>query len=238
MLLVTTRVESLSSPRRAVGCLFRTRRDGLHSETHADGRPLSRRTESNPLAGSRYYPSESVDKFTLVRLLPNGSVDTTLGGSEGLPIDPSVFGGWVFRLHPNTAQYTSVKLEITENNSPTKVQYRRILGDGTPDVSFGNNGATSITIPQQYNPGFLTANLLRVDEIGQTYLVLLGRTFATTSNIVICRVKPDGTLDESYGQNGWFFRTVQGALQLHRGLYSAQAVWFWVVKTLSHTTSS
>lgn len=170
------------------------------------------------LAGSRYYPSQEVNKFTLVRLLPNGSVDTTLGGSEGLPIDPSVFGGWVSALHPNIAQYTSVTLETNETNSPTKVQYLRILGDGTPDVSFGDNGAASIPIPQQFSPGFLTANLLMVDEFGQTYLVLLGRTFATTSNIVVCRVKSDGTLDESYGQNGWFFRTVQGALQLHRGL--------------------
>ena len=67
---------------------------------------------------------------------------------------------------------------------------------GTLDLSFGDNGISTIDFGGSHNYCYAS------DVLPDQKIVLGGETSNSTSDISFCRLKPDGSLDIGFGSNG------------------------------------
>lgn len=125
-------------------------------------------------------------KEVLVRLTPEGLSDDTFGA-----------GG---RIETNTG--TADALAITAEHvlvaglasNPTTIVVTRYTMRGQRDPTFGTNGDFRIS------RGYARPVALAVDDEGRTRMVVRD---STAGRIVLTRLLPKGTLDTSFGTNGW-----------------------------------
>jgi uncharacterized delta-60 repeat protein len=135
--------------------------------------------------------------FAVVRLLPDGTADTSFGGGDGIaltsPTGISDFGDTVL-IQPDG------RIIVTGNGGATNdFVLIRLNADGTPDTTFGSGGAvqTDITGLGQYDASSHAA--LMADG----RIVVVGRTFSgSNGQTVIARYNSDGSLDASFNASG------------------------------------
>ncbi|MGO9920897.1 MAG: delta-60 repeat domain-containing protein [Isosphaeraceae bacterium] len=143
------------------------------------------------------------DDWALVRLDPNGSLDTTFGAGKGYVTtafyNANSYSGSVY---PHAIQIQSNGQIVVAGAAATTSDVAalgivRYNANGSLDTSFGNGGIalnSSITSPGQ-------GNMLAIDSSGRidvTGFLYVGPTL----EMGVARYLPNGTLDPSFGTGG------------------------------------
>jgi uncharacterized delta-60 repeat protein len=158
--------------------------------TQADGKLI--------VVGASWYEGAGKTVFTLVRYNPDGTLDTTFGGTgiakflhPNAP-DPGAGAGAV-AIQPDGKIVVAGDYSMVARSNP----------DGTLDTSFGSGGLTLITFPSGRKgkpgrePGYASFRDVAIQSDGK--IVLVG--YAGNSWIIV-RLNSDGSLDSSFGDGG------------------------------------
>ncbi len=95
------------------------------------------------VAGS--VESANVDEFALLRLNPNGSVDTGFGSSGEVTTQLGFPGlGEAVLVQPDGKILLGAQIEPAGRRLPFKTVLARYNPDGSPDTAFGNDGTVSV----------------------------------------------------------------------------------------------
>ena len=133
-------------------------------------------------------------KYVLARYLDNGTLDPGFG-TGGLVI--ADFG---YAIVPGAA--VAVMLDAAERIVVGGRILARFLPDGTPDSTFGTNGWTTVNFPAGKRGQIYAATLDATDRIlvaGEIDNELAG----TRVDFALARYSKDGTLDPTFGSDGW-----------------------------------
>jgi uncharacterized delta-60 repeat protein len=172
------------------------------------------------VSGARTDQSGSVT--VIARLNPDGTVDTTFGPSGS---------GFVF-LFDNSALSQKMVLKAGGKilllgmymGSPheTVSMYFQLNQDGSPDLSFGDNG-----LAYQYEFGQLTPVDMKVKPNGDTF-VLSTRKYAPggllnyeEQDVVLTKTTNTGALDTAFGQGGRLIANASPPLETSFDSYAA-----------------
>jgi uncharacterized delta-60 repeat protein len=166
---------------------------------------LSLDDDSTLIAGT------SVDSGTLIRLLPNGQVDTAFFGNGVLETwtdlnfqalgRRATFGG----IHRDVSGRILLAGTLSETNAGIVENFGlliRLLPDLTIDTSFGEQGIVRLTTST--NPRRLFGGGVRTDSVGRIYYVASEGT-STDGNLgpAVYRLLDDGSGDGSYPGGGY-----------------------------------
>jgi uncharacterized delta-60 repeat protein len=129
--------------------------------------------------------------FFLARYLPNGTLDTTFGGNGWVTTD---LGGceqaFAMAVQPDDKIVVAGE---SEADRPSDVTLARYLPNGTLDASFNGNG-------------WVTTDLRSLDIARGLALQADGKIVVageSGSMLFLARYLPKGTLDTTFGGNGW-----------------------------------
>lgn len=134
--------------------------------------------------------------FAIMRLLPDGSPDPQFG-NDGLALVD--YAGKTDRSHAVLVQPDGriVVAGETQINNQSDFAILRLLPNGTPDSTFGNNGWAVTDLGTQYE--FPNCVALQADD----KIVVAGRrTDAVFSEFAMVRYHPDGRVDSLFGNDG------------------------------------
>lgn len=149
------------------------------------------------LVGGEIFTTE-LHAFTIVRYLPDGTVDESFGDNG--KVQTAIAGGGVGIYNLSVlksgkilaAGYGLVFFQFPIYQSPILAQY---LPDGSPDPSFGDNGVVTINTR---SIGTVTTRGMAVMEDGR--IVQAGSN--SQQNTTVLRYMPDGSLDKTFGADG------------------------------------
>jgi uncharacterized delta-60 repeat protein len=132
--------------------------------------------------------------FSLVRYNMDGSLDTSFGGNGRITTD--FVTGYDSKNNEtmDLIQQADGKL-VVAGTSNKGFELARYNPDGSLDSGFGSNGLVTTDFAQRDDG---SESLFQLDD-GK--LMLVGRT-NNTSNFVIARYNPDGSLDSSFANHG------------------------------------
>lgn len=142
--------------------------------------------------------SQSKIKIFTARFKQDGSLDKTYGnggfGSFSAFTNPDSKG---LAIQPDGKIVVSVK----SNSTPYYLGLFRFAADGKPDTSFGNNGLLVTNIEGSSNEYI---NSINVQSDGKIIGVGMARFtgFFYNGQVLIVRFNSDGSIDESFGENG------------------------------------
>jgi uncharacterized delta-60 repeat protein len=151
---------------------------------------------SNP----REYPDGYDNDFALVCYLPDGSIDTSFGVGGRVLTD---FGGESDGVRGLVLQSDSriVVVGHAYVHANRNVAIARYNPDGSLDETFGAEGKVLADIGGDDD----SADAITLQRDG--YIVIAGRTPSSSerndTDFAIARFRPDGSLDESFGSDGW-----------------------------------
>ncbi|MAP55232.1 T9SS type A sorting domain-containing protein [Altibacter sp.] len=161
------------------------------------------------------------DVMTRISLLPDGSFfisgrsiqvgsqDDKVVALKFDEVGQQLSGVWINTTSGNDVAngavlQTDEKLLITgaspsSTGNSTDISLIRILSNGLPDASFGNNGRITTHVGSNYNSGSAVKQLLngKIIVAGET------REGTSNNNIVLLRYNSNGTLDTSFGNSGY-----------------------------------
>jgi uncharacterized delta-60 repeat protein len=145
--------------------------------------------------------SASIDgkiHFALVRLLPNGTLDTTFGpGGQVTTLIGSV-GAVARRIALQEDGKILVGGSAAVDGTRNNFAVARYHADGTLDSSFGAGGKVMSGIGRDHNG---VANALRIQKDGK--IILGGYTIDGSNNdFALERYDPNGVLDPTFGTDG------------------------------------
>lgn len=130
----------------------------------------------------------------VMQVLPDGQPDPAFGTQGKLRLAGPLIG-WAL------ARQADGKLLLggsTEFGPAARVAVLRLNTDGSTDTSFGSTGLAV----QAFSANTDIAKAIVVQPDGR--LLVSGRTGGTNRNTGVIRLRPDGTLDTSFGSNGLF----------------------------------
>jgi uncharacterized delta-60 repeat protein len=131
------------------------------------------------------------NRFVAARLTPGGALDTSYG-SGGVTLLGPVGGAWGMTLQPNG----DVVLGGQETYNGTQAfMLARLLANGAPDTSFGQQGVVTVPIGS-------TAAGMAVALQSNGDILMTGNATAGTRVIATVRLLPNGSLDPSFGSSG------------------------------------
>ncbi len=150
------------------------------------------------------------DRFVLVQYLPNGAYDTSFG-TNGVVVTPGPADARindVLRLPDDKLLVAGV--QTWSDPAQSLFRLARYLPNGALDTSFGNQGivltdfvpghfawATATSIALQADDRFVVGGEIRPDEF-------------TPNELILARYTENGTLDASFGDDGWRFYDIVG----------------------------
>lgn len=141
----------------------------------------------------------------LARLTESGTPQTSFG-SEG-----SVSGGFAqAKVEPDGSTVVIERLPWRKGG-PARSRVRRLLPNGSPDLSFGTNGRTLLSFPGEFrngltslaigpDGGILLAGVNSTERQHRDPGGNLDRTYR--SHWLLMRLNPGGQLDRSFGRSG------------------------------------
>lgn len=138
-------------------------------------------------------------EFIVVRLLPNGTLDTTFAGT-GKAITPMVESGKTVEVQSLAIQndgkiVVAGRREVDANNS--SIALVRYTADGSLDTSFGNEGKVITAL----GTGADEANDIDIQKDGK--IIVVGKSFnGKVDDAVVVRYQANGTLDNTFGIKG------------------------------------
>ncbi|KAB1230057.1 T9SS type A sorting domain-containing protein [Chryseobacterium viscerum] len=149
-------------------------------------------------SGRIYLLKHSNYNYTLVRLLPNGTVDTAFGNNGIATLGTSYRYGRV-RVNTNNEIFIA-GLKIVATNSDQRIVVTKILPDGALDSSFGASG----NFLYQYGQNAGTSAQLMFLDNGK----ILGLSSGSICNgnncfgLITYRLNANGTLDTTFKNTG------------------------------------
>jgi uncharacterized delta-60 repeat protein len=152
--------------------------------------------------------STSTVDLALVRYNADGSLDSSFGTGGKVtrhfsaPLAANVHGGIDLAIDPSTNPLDSYagKIVVAAQLTQGPMVVLRLNTNGTPDTSFGSNGAGYVSITA-LNGGDAAAVAVQSDD----RIVVAGinpGTPSTGSDIGLARFNPNGTPDASFGSGG------------------------------------
>jgi uncharacterized delta-60 repeat protein len=147
------------------------------------------------LGGFVYTLENDFDEFALARYLPNGNLDETFGTNGQLT------------THFNANSWDRINSIALQNDqkiiaagfSSSQMALARYNPDGSLDTSFSSDGLLQNSLP---NSEGSVINAIIIDENGSIYGG--GFTVDEFSNFNIVRYTPNGNVDETFADNGYF----------------------------------
>ena len=138
--------------------------------------------------------------YWIVRLLPNGALDTTFNGTgyKDLSFGTIQDRGTCVSLQADG----KILLGGTSGNTAEFFTVARLNSNGTLDTGFGNGGKAQI--PFNGNESFVQSMAVQTDG----KIVLGGYTVLGAKDFALARVNSNGTLDTSFGTNGKVITTL------------------------------
>jgi uncharacterized delta-60 repeat protein len=137
--------------------------------------------------------SFDVFAMNITRYLPNGSLDGSFG--NGGRVDPGIHSQGAIALHVDIESDGRIVVLGGQND---EVDVVRLLPDGELDPSFGTGGVVAPLagrLGSQLSGGFSLA----VAGDGSIYI---GTERFSRDELIVVRLRPDGTVDTSYGPPG------------------------------------
>ena len=146
-----------------------------------------------------YAYDGSNDNFSFTRYLPDGTLDNTFGSGGIMTV---VFGGSGDELIDIAIQADGKIVAVGYTDSGTSVSnmvLMRLNTDGSLDNTFSNDGTVLI----DFGPGTNSYGM-SLDLQDDAKIVAAGYLFDMADDIqsALCRLNPDGSLDNSFGSNG------------------------------------
>jgi uncharacterized delta-60 repeat protein len=151
----------------------------------------------------------SIVEWAVVRLNPNGSLDTTFGGGTG-----EVFTAFAAASsNPPSAIVYALALQsdgkivatgtgsVTQNGTVTNgLAVARYNPDGSLDTAFGSGGKVVDTALGPLSWNGRSGQMVAIDGSGR--IDVAGRTGGATSGMDVARFQSNGALDSSFGSGG------------------------------------
>jgi serralysin len=136
------------------------------------------------------------DHFALARYNTDGSLDSTFSGDGKQTL--SLCGVCNDEIISLALQPDGMIVAVGgsfDGTSNTRFQMMRLYQDGSPDLTFGQNGFVQTT----FGTGqFATAVFVQPDG----KIVAAGSTFSNSWSIAVARYQPDGRLDTTFSADG------------------------------------
>lgn len=145
--------------------------------------------------------AQDFTEFMVIRLLPDGHLDTTFAGTGKVttPMSPS---GKIARVHALEIQRDGKIVvvgssEVGSTAGDSNIALVRYQTDGSLDTTFGADGKV-ITV---LGSGQDEANALEIQTDGK--IIVAGSSFnGKVNEAAVVRYQPNGTLDNTFGING------------------------------------
>ena len=165
---------------------------------------VSDSTLGNVFALVRYDSDGTLDQTfdadgKVVLLAPSGSGTQGSGSANAIAIQPD-------------DKIVAAGQATNRGASRRDIVLMRILQDGSPDPSFGNNGKVVTQAPQS----FVDVRSLAIQPDGKMVVAGELNPGGSSSSFIVVRYRPDGTLDPAFGVAG----IVTAQFQLRDGAYS------------------
>ncbi len=144
-------------------------------------------------AGYSTYPPDDSD-FALVRYNPDGSLDSTFDGDGRLVTDFYADNDFATGL----ALQPDGKIIVSGYTQTTSYDFAvaRYNSDGSLDTSFSGDGKLATDFAGGFDHGYGVV----LQPNGK--IIVVGETYADTSDIALVRYNPDGSLDPTFGTGG------------------------------------
>jgi uncharacterized delta-60 repeat protein len=164
------------------------------------------------VAGTTIPKNSTTVDLALVRYNADGSLDTSFGTGGKVtrhfsaPLAANIHGGIDLAIDPSTDPLDSnagkivVAAQLGTDTSLGSMVVLRLNTNGSPDTSFGSNGAGYVSI-NTLNGGDAAAVAVQSDD----RIVVAGinpGTPSTGQDIGLARFNPDGTADTTFGSGG------------------------------------
>lgn len=138
----------------------------------------------------------------LIHFLPQGTLDSGFGENGGRPLPGGTTGNVV--LDGSAGLLLDGSLQGSrEPGLPAGSLIKRLWPDGSRDRSFGRGGAAALRIPR------MLYGVVAADPRGGVLVGLprrghrkLKKRSAAPSGLALARLRPDGSLDKSFGRRG------------------------------------
>jgi uncharacterized delta-60 repeat protein len=141
-------------------------------------------------------------QFIMMRILPNGELDTTFG-NDGHLLSEDVFGTTSFYAKPQRVHVLPNNKYIIAGFTGTKPFIARLNDDGFADITYANNGV------YQENIAFSSFVDLKVDDAGKATMLVRAYNYLdgipvenNTSDSHIIQLNSAGQLQQSFGAGG------------------------------------
>lgn len=156
--------------------------------------------------------------FGVVRLNPDGSLDTTFNGTGMRTID---FGGnadvaYGVAIQSDGRIVLAGSSTPTAANSASAVALVRLNTDGNLDSSFGTGGKVTTTVPAAGNDA---AHAVMIDSVGR--IVITGSAGLGNFHFLAGRLNPDGSPDPTFGTNGFVVTPLSATIDSSLGVAAA-----------------
>ena len=140
------------------------------------------------------------------RLESNGQPDPTFGNGGTLTLD--AFVGADLAVHPDGRLLLVGTADTTPPGSPpgsvTELSVMRLEPNGTPDLTFGDNGTANVSVTARSSPtgvpGRDTGAAIALQPDGR--IVVAGATGGINPDFAIARLLEDGTPDTDFTDSG------------------------------------
>lgn len=142
------------------------------------------------------------DDFSVLRFNPDGSPDTSFGtdGRSSLDIPETKGTTQVLLRQPDGKIVAAGETLASVSQATPRLGLVRYLENGSPDPTFGNGGVAIQSDDVRYE--WVTSIALQPDG----RLLVAGNVRRTARReIVVARFEPDGSLDRSFGEDGYAF---------------------------------
>ncbi|MEO7254722.1 MAG: hypothetical protein ABIZ64_10850 [Casimicrobium sp.] len=168
-----------------------------------DARSMALQTDGRIIVGGQCYNSALLESICLVRFNADGSVDSSFSNVAGGGVQFGFFSGQIYRLGALAVQSDS---KVIYAGSLNIGQYNYVRGRLNTNGSLDGSWQTGVLAP----PGTTTnvANSVALQADGKA---LLGGycTISSVTRFCVARVlASDGSLDASYGVNGFYVAPV------------------------------
>ncbi len=150
------------------------------------------------LGGYSHLPGTNY--FTIVRLLPDGSMDSTFGNNGVVTNDLAGNAYYVDKLAiQNDGKIIAAGTIIAPSNFSSDFAVLRIHSNGTPDSSFGTNGF--VTTDLNFGSNDL-ARSVKIQNDGKILVNGYSEDSFGDADFALVRYLPDGTLDLAFNLDG------------------------------------
>jgi uncharacterized delta-60 repeat protein len=146
-----------------------------------------------------FNPFVVLTKFAVIRLNPNGTLDTTFNHTGTLEVS---YPNALCAITGLAIQSDGKIIAVGTYNPTSSVQFSalRINSNGTIDSTFGSNGLVNFQFENVYKNDL--ASCIAIQNDGKILIGGNSNMPSVGKVIALCRLNTDGSFDNSFGTNG------------------------------------